>query len=352
MSKVLKVNLTGLVNDFVNRYLIWKDHVNLSNGHSDTVIEHSVNGIPCFHYTDVFGINNNDSDLVFIDCLTEGVHSRNFFDQYSKSKKYIIFSNGDWDKEFHNLSIDYELMHTLFFLTEMADTYNSPNRFFYYSRKVYNFNVEKPYSFVSTIGNVRPSRDLLVQKLTSMHPSRKFILRYSGQDLAQPSNHLDVINFNKGEFDPYTSIVEKYYYNVSQSLPIDMYNVARFNLVVETDIDYQNCFFLTEKTIKVLLSGMPFVSVNHPKFLSRLHALGFSTYQSLWDESYDDIVDYNQRIEKIVDLCDKLCDFDWDANREQLEFIQLKNQANFLNLNKTFEQEFVHFENIIRKYIK
>lgn len=351
MSKVLKVNLTGLVENFVNRYLIWRDYTNFYNEYSEPIIEYAADGIPCFHYTDVTGINANDSNLIFVDCMTEGLHSMRLFNRYSKNKKYIIFSNGYWDTDYHKFPFQYDLVHSNFVLLEMADTYNSPNRFCYYTDKSYNFNSNKAYSFISTIGNVRTERDLLVQELSQLHPRRKFILRYSGQDLAEPSDHLDVITFEQGKFDPYTTMLEKYYHNVSQSLPMDMYNAARFNLVVETDIDYQRCFFLTEKTVKVLLTGMPFVSISHPEFLSEIRRLGFHTYHNLWDESYDLELDYTARVAKVVELCDKLCDFDWDANRSELELIKLKNQANFLNLHNVCEQEFKQFEKIILKHI-
>lgn len=351
MSKSLQVNLTGLIKDFVDRYLIWRDHNNFYDEYDDPVIEHSVRGIPCFHFRNITGINNSDSNLIFVDCMTEGVHSSYYFNQYNKNKKYIIFSNGYWDTDYYKFPFRYDLVHSNFFLLEMADTYNSPNRFCYYTEKSYNFDSNKEYNFISTIGNVRPERDVLVQQLSQLHPRRKFVLRYSGEDLAEPSNHLDVITFATGNFDPYTSILEKYYHNVSQSLPMDMYNAARFNLVVESDIDYQNCFFMTEKTIKVLLTGMPFVSLSHPEFLAGVRRLGFHTYHNLWDENYDLEPDYAARVIRVVELCDKLCDFDWDANRSELELIKLKNQANFLNLHNVCEQEFKQFEKIILKHI-
>lgn len=346
---MLKINPTGLIQGFIDRYLIWKDYQNFYRSAGPDVIEISRDGIPCFHYKNISSINACSSELVAIDNITEGIHSAKYFDRYNKNKKYIIFSNGSWDKNYYNLPIDYEIVQTYFFLWEMADTYNSPNRFAYYLDKSYQFDCKKPYSFISTIGNVRPERDLLVDQLSTLYPQRKFILRYSGQDFACDSNHLDVIKFKKGEFDPYTSILEKYYHNVGQSLPIAMYNSANFNLVVETDLDYQNCFFLTEKTLKVLISGMPFVSVSHPLFLAQLRELGFLTYNTLWDESYDQETDYTTRINKIVELCDFLCEFDWDSNRSQLELIHLKNRTNFLNLHKIINKEFENFENTMKK---
>jgi hypothetical protein len=351
MNKLLKINANGLVVEFLERYKIWQDHRNFYKDPAHAVAEISHDGIPCFYYRDIKNINSSSSPLIAIDCLTEGLHSKEFFERYNKNKKYILFCNGTWDTSYHHIDIDYVLVQSHFVLYLAADVYNSPNRFGYYIDKNYDFEGSKPYSFVSTIGNVRKERTIVVDKLTQSLAHRKFILRYSGVDHGLPGNHLDVINFELGKFDPYTSILEKYHHNVSQSLPITMYNAANFNLVVETDLDYQHSFFLTEKTIKVLATGMPFVSVSTPEFLTNIRSLGFETYHSLWDESYDQETDYFKRIDMIVDLCNNLCDFDWAANRDQLQSIKYKNQANFLNLNTVIDQEYRQFEKIIQQIL-
>lgn len=351
MSKVLKINATGLVVEFLERYKIWQDYCNFYKDSVHAVAEIAPDGIPCFYYTDINNINSSPSPLIAIDCLTEGLHSKKFFNRYNKNKKYILFCNGAWDTNYHHIDIDYVLVQSLFFLYLAADTYNSPNRFCYYMDKNYNFDSDKPYNFVSTIGNIRKERTILVDKLKQSLVDRKFILRYSGVDHGSPSDHLDVINFEVGKFDPFTSILEKYYHNVSQSLPMAMYNSARFNIAVETDLDYQHNFLLSEKTIKVLATGMPFVSVSQHNFLHNIRSLGFETYHSLWDESYDQETDYKKRIDMIVNLCNNLCDFDWDAHRTQLELIKYKNQSNFLSLNQVINREFQQFEEIIKSLL-
>jgi hypothetical protein len=230
----------------------------------------------------------------------------------------------------------------------MADTYLSPERYHFHSNKTYNFDYPKPCVFTSTVGTVRPERDYFINILKEKINYDNFILRYSGENFGIDADCFDIINFEKGHFDPYTVLVEKYYHSVSQTLPTSMYNQSYFNLVVETDIDYVDNFFLTEKTIKVLMTGMPFVILSTPCFLKNLQQLGFTTYNQLWDESYDSIIDYKDRIDNIVELCNKLKKFDWESNRHLLQQIQLQNQNNFLNLNRVADQEFKHFENIIK----
>jgi len=341
---------SGLVSHFIEKYQIWKDHNNFYNDDiHESMVEINPHGIPVFHYSDVDNINKCTSLLVAIDCLSEGLHSKHCFSQYNKNKHYIIFSNGMWSKNTADFGISYDVVPHLFFLFDMTDTYLSPNRLCFYIDKHYKFDYPKPCIFTSTVGNVRPERDYFVNALKEKINYNNFILRYSGEDLGIDATKFDMIHFEKGQFDPYTSILEKYYHNVSQSLPINMYNQSYVNIVIETDIDYADNFFLTEKTIKTLITGMPFVVVSTPNFLRHLQKLGFTTYNQLWDESYDSILDYKSRIDAIVNLCNNFEQFDWESNKSLLAEIQLKNQNNFFNLNRVATREFENFENIIKQ---
>ena len=351
MEKLL-INSSGLVTGFLNRYQIWKDHQKFYyKDQQEPMVEITPSGIPTFHYTDLVEINRSSSPIIAIDCLTEGLHSHHYFSRYNKNSHYIIFSNGMWSKDTPDFGISYDIVAHLFFLFEMADTYFSPNRFCFYTNKSYKFDYPKPCIFTSTVGNVKPQRDYFINTLKEKINYNNFILRYSGENLGIDATKFDMISFEKGQFDPYIAIVEKYYHSVSQSLPINMYNQSYVNVVTETDIDidYADNFFLTEKTIKTLLTGMPFVVVGTVNFLKNLQQLGFTTYNQLWDESYDSILDYKSRIDAVVDLCNSLGQFDWESNKSLLEEIQLKNRSNFFNLNRVATKEFENFENIIKQ---
>ena len=348
-----KINASGLIKVLLDRYQTWCDHRDFYKEKQQAQIVNDLSGIPCFHHTDIANINACPSKIIAIDCLTKGIHSnKNSFNRYNDNKHYIIFSNGWWDQDAVQIKISYTLIYTLYFLFEMADTYLSPNRFSFYLDKDYQFDYPKQNNFMSTIGNVRSERTYFVDQLVEKCKYKNFILRYSGEDFGQPANCFDHITFVKGEFDPYINILEKYYHNISQSLPIKMYNTAYFNIVVETEIDYDPAFFLTEKTIKSLITGMPFVAVSTPNFLKHLHQLGFHTYGKLWDESYDAEPNYKIRIDKVVELCNNLENFDWYNRRSELEIIKLKNRDNFLTLNKLASQEFNEFEEKIRNIVQ
>ena len=56
----------------------------------------------------------------------------------------------------------------------------------------------------------------------------------------------------------------------------------------------------TEKTWKPIAMKMPFITIGQPHILRLLRELGYKTFP--WDESYDEIVDPDKRIESIIDL--------------------------------------------------
>lgn len=342
----IKVNDCIGIQDFLEMYGSYIDNQDFYLSGRKPLVTMSEQGWPCFHYLDTTSINSSESEIVVIDCITEGIHAKKYFDQYRTDHKYLIFSNGWWNRDHYQFSYDYEVVDFPYFLLDMANTYQNPYKFCYYSEKTYDFVYPKPAVFVSTIGTKRPERTHVVERLKSQLSYSNYILRYSGEDHGMPC-HNDVVELVPGQFDPYSALVEKHYHNLSQSLPIKMYNLACFNLVVETDIDYQEEFFLTEKTVKALISGMPFVSVSTPYFLHHLKKLGFETYHTVWDETYDTVIDYHDRIDSIVRLCEHLKTFDWKTNRESLMNIAMRNRENFFRLNRVVAGMFDRFENSV-----
>jgi hypothetical protein len=45
---------------------------------------------------------------------------------------------------------------------------------------------------------------------------------------------------------------------------------------------------------------------HQPFALKRLRDIGYKTFHTIWDESYDEIIDYNKRMAAIVDLVKSL----------------------------------------------
>lgn len=81
-----------------------------------------------------------------------------------------------------------------------------------------------------------------------------------------------------------------------------------FNIVTETCFE-DGQIFLTEKIIKPLLGLQPFLVVSSPNYLKKLKELGFKTFDGIWDESYDTILDNEDRLIKIFDLITEISEW-------------------------------------------
>ena len=342
----------SLVNDLISLYYIWKDaNTLLNNSYCNLNLESFLN-LPCFHFRDIDDINNCASEVIIIDNLTESVHSEKYFKKYKKNKHYIIFSAGYWDKEKYDIDINYDLLYLPWWLFEIAENYLSQSRFAFFLDKHYNFDYPKQHIFCSIIGSKKKLRSNLVDQLLEKLTYENYILKYESKDMKCASNHLD-FSFIKSDdsYDPHKNINEEYNYSLATTLPMNMCNSAYFNLVVETDQDWYESFFITEKTLKVLLCGMPFVVFATPYFLKNLQDIGFRTYNTLWDESYDSVLDHSDRINKIVELAQTLEHFDWQANKIQLQEIFRHNIEIIMNRNIIYDEFFKNLEQtMIIKY--
>ena len=117
------------------------------------------------------------------------------------------------------------------------------------------------------------------------------------------------------------------------------YSDTWFSLVTETVFDYPYSF-RTEKIWKPILMGHPFIVAANRGFYRDLRNLGFHTFHSLIDESFDQIDRPNDRIEHIIQGVYRVCAFGadkfWTAaqdicryNRERLIEYNQENRTQF-----------------------
>jgi hypothetical protein len=330
---------------FFTDYKTWQTAISFYSNETAADIDW-MQQLPSFWYTDVENINACASNVIIINCFTEGVHSADCFNLYNKDKTYIIFTNDIWDTKQSACSLpNYHNVYYPTFLFDTVDNWFSSHRLPFYLDKLYEFG-DKPMLFVSTIGSKKNHRTVLVDHLTENIKYKNYILRYAGKDFAQPSNHLDLHYVVNNKFDAYSNIIDEHFHTISDSIPIDLWNSAYVNFIVETDFDFSGNWFLTEKTIKSLLSGQPFVVLSNTWFLRGLRALGFRTYNTLWDENYDAIGNTQQRIDAIIYLLNSFDHFDWQAKQHELESIANHNARNLLRLNNLGNKVFRDFENL------
>ena len=169
---------------------------------------------------------------------------------------------------------------------------------------------EKPYSFLCLNGRGRPHRYAIINEL------EKFGLL----DRALWTNlddHLRPIRLLPTHYE-----VDRYRANTVQSgyvksqlfnnewgeiyIKPEPYIDTYFSLVTETVYSYPWSLF-SEKISKPLAIGHPWIAVANTGFYRDLRNLGFQTFHSIIDESFDAIDNNQDRMDRIVDTVRDLC---------------------------------------------
>jgi Ni/Co efflux regulator RcnB len=111
------------------------------------------------------------------------------------------------------------------------------------------------------------------------------------------------------------------------------YASTGIEVVLETLFD-DTRWHLTEKTLRPIACGKPFVLAATPGSLQYLQNYGFETFAGLIDESYDAITDGRARLNAIVAELKKIATLDADAKQvlyTKLHEIAQRNKQRFFN---------------------
>lgn len=342
------------VTEFLARYQAWVEFQNLSSTHIPVAVASGFDddAIHIYQRSEIDLIQADPRPTVGID-LREGLKESSALNLLPKNKHYIIFSGSRPNGQYH-LDIEHTLICHDAILADMLELHLSPRSPYFYTDRLYQFDYPKSAVFVTFAGVPRNHRQTFAQWLPELGYSN-FIYRMNKQDYGMCADNIDVVDFSKvpGDISQWFESSAQHtpipHFHILGRIPDIMMNQACFNLVLESDFDYP-VFYTTEKTIRPLLMGMPFVLASSPGHLGYLHQLGFKTYGDLWDESYDTITNNQQRLRAVFDLCNQLGKFDWHGNRKTLQKIGQHNRANFANLGTHFDSEFREFERIIKDY--
>jgi len=130
-----------------------------------------------------------------------------------------------------------------------------------------------------------------------------------------------------------TSTAKSYY---SADFDIADYENTDIEVVLETLFDDAR-LHLTEKSLRPIALGQPFVLAGTHGSLEYLHSYGFKTFGEIWDESYDTIQDPQERLCAVVDLMKQIsC---WEPDTKQRKITQAREIARY-NQQHFFSQEF------------
>ena len=107
------------------------------------------------------------------------------------------------------------------------------------------------------------------------------------------------------------------------------YNSTDIEVVLETLFD-DHRIYLTEKILRPIAVGCPFIVASTPGVLKYLRDYGFKTFDTVFDESYDNIQDPLERLQSIVKLMKHISQWNDDQRTKKL-----KDMQEIVNFNKS-----------------
>lgn len=163
------------------------------------------------------------------------------------------------------------------------------------------------------LGNSKPHRLMFFELMKENNMLDKNIINlfnvYRSDFLDTVQNDVQKMIDNNPNTDyPNTTLLLKGKF-ISQHISAPIMENSWISVVGET-IDDNDIFFVTEKTAKPLMAGRPFIMLGGLHYLKHLRNLGFKTFAPVIDESYDEVVDYSERVKSAFHSFQKLSEQD------------------------------------------
>ena len=184
---------------------------------------------------------------------------------------------------------------------------------------------DKSKSFLLQMGDAKQARIQLYDAL-----KQKDLLKNSLHSFLEYGIGLEG-NFPKAEYDPINPPFPQRAYRP------EWYNDTNFTVVVDAMnelIDSPDDCFITEKTMKPIMYGHPFIVLGDKGTYSALRSWGFHTFPELFDQSFDFEENLNKKIEIVCeqiakyqhkDVENKIVDnFNRFWNRDLVEELMIK----------------------------
>lgn len=250
-----------------------------------------------------------------------------------QEKKIRLLGGGDMGTEYHYLQFDS-------FLPKLLD-YQENQQAAALVDNIYTAD-NKPYKFLFLNGRGRRHRQALLARLqpvldqsiwTNLDPVAGPVRvlppeyefgRYQNNQVQTPGYvKYELFNNEWGEI-----YLEPRPY-------VDTY----FSLVTETVFDYPYSF-RTEKIWKPICIGHPWIAVANQGFYRDLHRLGFKSFGHVIDESFDAVDNNNDRLERIAQIVEDLCQQNLAEFLAECYTVCKYNQQHLAEMSICVRQEF------------
>jgi hypothetical protein len=236
---------------------------------------------------------------------------------------------------------------------------------------------QKPYKFLFLNGRARPHRKYLYEKfrrngvldqslwtMLDAKPTvvRSFNFEENGINVMATASQLQHLPANY-EVDRYRNPVFGPIVPDRTNLKQELFDLewgeiylepapyvdTYFSLVTETICAESVYSFRTEKMAKPLAMGHPFVLASTPNYLADLRRIGFQTFGHVIDESYDQIENAQERMDRVIDIVTDLCKQDLASFLQECYNVCKYNQQHLAEIRtqvrKAFPDRFFQFVN-------
>ena len=112
------------------------------------------------------------------------------------------------------------------------------------------------------------------------------------------------------------------------------YENSLVSIVTETNWDLE-LLSSTEKSFKPFAEKHPFIIVGVCGALKSMHELGFKTFDEFWDESYDEIIDFNERLLKIIEVCKEIGTWDIEKILDFKRRVKIIVEHNYITMKNS-----------------
>lgn len=163
------------------------------------------------------------------------------------------------------------------------------NNLFFNNIKKHKFNFKNP--FLTFNGRTRPHRTAWIDELAKNNYIKKGIVSY--QQIPQNEKQ-ENWKYHTGEIilsgDGFENHFSSYHFNQT-------FLESFLHIPTETTVD---TFLLSEKTANPILCGLPTLTLGSRHYHKNLEDMGFKLYDEIFDYSFDDEADVEQRIQKLM----------------------------------------------------
>jgi len=212
---------------------------------------------------------------------------------------------------------------------------------------------DRPYKFLFLNGRGRRHRKDLIQRLNpildqsiwtnldgAIGPVKTLDPKYEFEFYKNNTS----VNSGYGKYELFNNDWGEIYLNPKPYLD------THFSLITETVFDYPYTF-RTEKIWKPIAIGHPWIAVANSGYYKDMRALGFRTFNNLIDESFDQIEDNSQRLERIALEVEWLCKQDLAKFSKECYNVCKYNQERLAELRPLVRKEFPdRFYNFMLSY--